>query len=97
MQFLWQFDDQSPIFCHLLFRHYGAPINVDHWWETFDRKNYVYGESINLIPSKAKTIKQYAIDHALIYNSSKVLLLWGEDFSHVYAKQSYEIMDKIIN
>jgi hypothetical protein len=61
MQFLWQFDDQSPLFCHLLGKHYSAPISVDHWWETFEKRDDVYYLNLNDIPSRAKTIKQFAV------------------------------------
>ena len=61
MQFLWQFDNEDSIFCHHLLDHYSAPISVDHWWETFEFKDYVYGDNINNIAARSKAIKNYVV------------------------------------
>ena len=41
-------------------------------------------------------IIKYAQEQSKWYKTNNVLLMWGDDFSHVFANTTYAVMDKII-
>jgi len=49
-----------------------------------------------LFDQKVKEIYQYIVKYSNSYLTPHVLIMWGDDFSHVVAKNTFGFMDSII-
>lgn len=96
MQWIWETSDQNSLFAHYLVDHYSPPFPIDYWWETFDDIDNVSIQNHLQFNTRVEKIKNYAMNHSKRYKTPQVLLMYGEDFSHVMAYNTYDFMNQVI-
>ena len=89
---------KQSILAHVLFDHYNPPssIRVDDWQQTFRGEDNRYKSNNRTISTIASQMQDYAYRQSEAYVTGNVLVMWGDDFSHVFANNTYDIADRVM-
>jgi len=90
MEFVWRIFGKRELFTHVLHTHYSAPIGFD--WEE--------GASVRItdenLESQAVHFVNTLKDRASSYQTSELLVPWGDDFKFNQASLQFKMMDMLI-